>query len=360
MTTSTEILPVPPGWPEAPAPAAYHGLAGDIVNTIAPHTEADPVAVLVQLLVACGALIGRGAWFRAADMRHYPNEFMVLVGDSSRSRKGVSFGHVEQLLREVDSDFPSRISSGLVSGEGLVWALRDPDGSDAEARDPRMLLVEPCFDSVLEVSGRKESTLSGVLRQAWHGEPLVTCTAPERASKGHVALIGHITPAALRHHTTTLALADGLLNRFLVVACRRTRLLPNGGDQDPLGETGLKDRLAAALEHARGAGQLRLHASAKEQWRSTYRELSKPREGLVGALTAWAEDHTIRLALIYALLDGASSIELDHLNAALALWEYAASSAAWALGDSTDRHKIPTDSEISTDSEIPALTQQAA
>jgi hypothetical protein len=34
-------LPVPDGWPPAPAHAAYHGLAGEIVNRIAPHTEAD-------------------------------------------------------------------------------------------------------------------------------------------------------------------------------------------------------------------------------------------------------------------------------------------------------------------------------
>jgi hypothetical protein len=34
-------LPVPGGWPSPPATAAYHGLAGQIVATIAPHTEAD-------------------------------------------------------------------------------------------------------------------------------------------------------------------------------------------------------------------------------------------------------------------------------------------------------------------------------
>ncbi len=35
---------------ERPWPAmdqeAYHGLAGDVVRTIEPHTEADPVAIL--------------------------------------------------------------------------------------------------------------------------------------------------------------------------------------------------------------------------------------------------------------------------------------------------------------------------
>jgi hypothetical protein len=56
-------LPPPAGWPAPPAPAVYHELLGEIVTRIAPHTEADPVAILTQLLVAFGAAVGRGAHF---------------------------------------------------------------------------------------------------------------------------------------------------------------------------------------------------------------------------------------------------------------------------------------------------------
>jgi hypothetical protein len=69
-------LPVPAGWPAPPDPAVYHGLAGEIVNTIAPETEADPVAILSQLLVAFGAAVGRGAWFQVEATRHHPNQFL--------------------------------------------------------------------------------------------------------------------------------------------------------------------------------------------------------------------------------------------------------------------------------------------
>jgi hypothetical protein len=41
----------------------------------------------------------------------------------------------------------------------------------------------------------------------------------------------------------------------------------------------------------------------------------------------------MRLALIYALLDGAGQIDVLHLEAALALWEYSESSAAFVFGD---------------------------
>ena len=79
-------LPAPAGWPAPPAPAAYHELLGEIVKRIAPHTEADPVAILTQLLVACGAAVGRGAFFQVEATRHHPNEFMLLVGTSAKAR----------------------------------------------------------------------------------------------------------------------------------------------------------------------------------------------------------------------------------------------------------------------------------
>ena len=81
-----------------PDPAVYHELLGEIVNRIAPHTEADPVAILTQLLVAFGAAVGRGAYFQVEATRHAPNEFMLLVGDSARARKGSSWDHVHRLL----------------------------------------------------------------------------------------------------------------------------------------------------------------------------------------------------------------------------------------------------------------------
>ena len=120
------ILPAPAGWPEPPGPAAYHGLAGEIVDQIAPHTEADPVAILSQLLIAFGAAVGRGAHFQIEASSHHPNEFLVLVGDSAKARKGSSWDNVARLLAHADPTLTARILTGLSSGEGLIWAVRDP------------------------------------------------------------------------------------------------------------------------------------------------------------------------------------------------------------------------------------------
>jgi hypothetical protein len=334
----SELLVAPAGWPAPPERAVYHELLGEIVNTIAPHTEADPVAILTQLLVSFGAAVGRGAYFQVEATRHHGNEFMCLVGDSARARKGSSWDHVRRLILDADPSLQPRIMTGLSSGEGLIWAVRDPSGQDPGIPDQRLLVIEPEFASALKAAGRELSTLSPTLRSGWDGRPLaiLTRTSPARASTAHIAVIGHITQHELRRHTTSLELANGYINRVLMIACRRQRLLPEGGDPDPLAATGLDRLLAAALRHARTTGHVRLDPDARELWHHAYHQLAtEPQDGIVAQITARAEAHAIRLALLYTLTDGKRQISAPHLQAALALQNYAARSAAWALTGAT-------------------------
>jgi hypothetical protein len=115
--TASQTLPAPAGWPRPPDPAAHHGLAGDIIAAIAPHTEADPVAILGQLLVAFGAATGRGAWFTVEASRHHANEFLILVGESAKARKGSSWDHLARVIAQADPTITARILTGLSSGE---------------------------------------------------------------------------------------------------------------------------------------------------------------------------------------------------------------------------------------------------
>jgi len=241
-------------------------------------------------------------------------------------------------LCAADPTIAGRILTGLSSGEGLVWAVRDPTEQDPGARDPRLLAIEPEFASVLKSATREISTLSPTLRSAWDSRPLqlLTRTAPARATSAHISMIGHITQAELRHHTNTIELANGFMNRQILIACRRTRLLPEGGNPEPLAGTGLDRLLAGTLQHARQAGELRLDEHARGLWWDAYTRLAETHDdGIASALCARAEAHTIRLALLYALADGARQINHEHLQAALALWDYAARSAAWALQGAT-------------------------
>ena len=94
------VASVAVAWPEMDE-AAYYGLAGDVVKTIEPHTEADPNAILIQFLVAVGNAIGRGPFYQVEGDRHYTKLFTVLVGTTSGGRKGTALGRVLQVMGQA-------------------------------------------------------------------------------------------------------------------------------------------------------------------------------------------------------------------------------------------------------------------
>lgn len=114
---------------------------------------------------------------------------------------------------------------------------------------------------------------------------------------------------------------------------RRSKLLPEGGSIDQVNWEPLLRRLRGAVTTARRCGRLGFDEHARRRWWELYPTLTEPQAGLAGAVCARAEAHVVRLALLYALLDSAGEIGLAHLEAALALWDYAADSARWVFGD---------------------------
>ena len=58
-------------------------------------------------------------------------------------------------MSEADPAFPARMSTGLSSGEGLIWTLRDPTGQDPGNPHKRLLVLEPEFASVLKAASRE-------------------------------------------------------------------------------------------------------------------------------------------------------------------------------------------------------------
>src|SRR5207302_6658166 len=87
---------------------------------------ADPVDRLIQILAAAGNAIGRGPYDQVEGDRHGPNLYAVLVGETAKGRKGTAWGRVRQIMEVADPDWVGeRVHSGLSSGEGVIWAVRD-------------------------------------------------------------------------------------------------------------------------------------------------------------------------------------------------------------------------------------------
>jgi len=286
--------------------------------------------------------------------RHHAQEFGLLVGLTGTGRKGSARAQPTRLLKMVSPEWAKHVVSGLSSGEGLIWAVRDQmvktepvrEGgrvvrylevcTDPGVSDKRLFVYEPEFASVLKVMARDGNTLSPVLRAAWDGERVLrtlTKNSPTQATDAHISLVGDITPDELRRLLDRTEVANGFLNRFLLVCARRSKLLPDGGSLAEEDLKGLAAELHAILVKAEGIGEMRRSPAARDLWHEMYPALTAGRPGLLGAVLSRAEAHVLRLSMIYALLDASAVIGPEHLRAARAVWDYCAASAQYVFGD---------------------------
>ena len=318
-------------WPTLDA-AALHGLAGDFVRLVAPHSEADLSALLSQFLCAFGSGIGPSAHVLVEATQHSGRLNVLLVGETAGGRKGTAMGQVDRIFRIADEAWMENAHiSGLASGEGLIARLRDRD--EGEPIEKRVLVIEPEFVRTLAAGSRDGSILGAVIRDAWDSGRLQNLTRKEPLiAKGcHVGIIGHITADELRAKLSTTDIANGFVNRFIIVCVRRRQRLPHGGALSECDLAPIAKRLRTALDFARQLERVRRTPAANLAWEAFYNAVPEP-DGLLGAVTARAEAQVLRLSLLYALLDGSISIDVPHLRAAEALWRYAHTSAQHVFG----------------------------
>lgn len=338
-TQSMSVMP----WPSPLAEEAFHGLAGEVVRAIEPCTEADPVAMLINFLTFFGNAVGQGPHAVAEADKHRCNLNTVLVGETSKGRKGSSQGHIRELFLRVDPDWiEQRMASGMSSGEGVIWEVRNAierlvkgkiEVVDEGVKDKRLLICEAEFSAPLKVMAREGNTLSATLRQAWDSGMLriLTKNSPAKAAGAHISILGHITRGELLRYLNDTELANGFANRFLWVCVKRSKVLPEGGGSPDYRE--IVPALKSALDRARMIGELKRDTEARRIWADIYPELSEGKPGLFGSVTARAEAQVLRLSVLFAALDGDNEIRPVHLAAALALWDYCEASARYIFGD---------------------------
>ncbi len=329
--------------------SAYHGLLGDFVRAIEPHSEADPAALLMTLLVTFGNIVGRSPGFLVNGTQHRANLFSVFVGPTSSGRKGTAHRAVAGQFQDIDDVWSQCcVAQGLSSGEGVIWAVRDPCTirrgekgkekdvvEDGGVEDKRLFVVEEEFGSVLKMCQREGNTLSNVLRLAWDGSNLRTLTkhSAVMATGPHISVVGHISAEDLRKFMTETESANGFGNRFLWVAVERSKCLPDGGFPDDSVLKPLRIRLGEAVCFGAQVGIMTRDDAASKLWRQEYERLSAERPGLFGCIVARAVPQVLRLSMIYALLDKSQTIKYDHLSAALEVWRYCEDSVRYIFGD---------------------------
>jgi hypothetical protein len=351
MSVSVSLSPA--SGPQLP-PAALHGLPGEVVRAIEPHTEGDPAALLVTYLVMLGNACGPQPSVQVGAGSHPGRLFALIVGDSATGRKGTAASEVERLFEQADPDwYDDRVERGIQSAPALVARAGD-------SRDPRLLVLELEFGRLLAAMAYRPD-LGNKLKDAWDTGNLSTTTkdlSSRRIARGaHISVIGHVTGAELAHRMTRTDLEGGFGNRFLYVVARRSKLLPRGGSLDLDLVDKLADQTADVIGFAHTVAladldpvsralcdyhgtyplvPLQRTAAFWDLWDQLYGGAFEERPaGQAGAVTSRTAAQVLRLAVTYALADQTTAVGLPHLEAAHAVWRFCRESAAAIFGTVT-------------------------
>ncbi|QJT09509.1 DUF3987 domain-containing protein [Oceanidesulfovibrio marinus] len=350
-------------WPQFSS-GACPGFLGEFVRLATRDSEADPAAVCITALIRFGAEVyghaaNQGPHIYVGETIHPPRLFAVICGNSSKARKGTSRHPVTKLfgrehcqpadLRAWGVPLPAKESGGpLSTGEGLAHHVRDESDEERERRqrqnpaeplrekgDKRLVIIDEEFASGLACTKREGNTLSMGIRSFWDSGDYAPLTKnnPVVVRGAHISIITHITTQELAVCLGEVQAVNGFGNRFLWICARRSKLvaLPSRMPDEEIAP--LQRELWRCVGLAQQRGVMTMTPNALELWKNVYPELSQEYTGLAGSIINRAEAQTLRLALVYALLDAQGEIEEPHLHAALVMWRYAQDSALYIFGD---------------------------
>lgn len=340
------LIEEPFDWPDFPL---EYGLIGDVVSLVGPHSEADPIAIYLELLATFGNALGPGPHYKIGGTYHRCNLFLAVCGETASGRKGSAHDWVVEIFRIIDPYYVDNcMLGGLSSGEGVIHAVRDaktktgrdgqPIASDDGVSDKRRLFVETeLAGRTFTAMKREGNTLSAVLRQAWESSNLAVATKSndDHATGAHISIVGHATVKELFGVLRVSDIAGGFANRFLFVVVRRSKMLPIQTEPERRDIITLAARIRRALEDSRKVGRVTLaEGPASRLWEKLYTQLDQEAqdESLeMGPFLSRSAPQILRLAMILTLIDGQSEIGVPQLETAAGIWHYARSSVEFMM-----------------------------
>lgn len=342
-----------------PDPACLYGLIGDVARAGSDSTETNAYAIAANFMAYLSCAVGRGVYLPIGNTWHHARLFCLHVGRSGRGRKGDAVSltlRIDQALRAMDEAFAPQIHrGGLSTREGLVALIHDgyrQGRQDAPAiEDKRLWVVESEFANVLHQGRRDGNTLSAALRDCWDGVDLKPATKSNRlyASDPHVCLSGAISPGELTGLMSTRELTNGFANRFLMIWAERSRMLPFPKETPQAVVEHLAHRTLKVLTFVRAdrhdeRDHLRMELSPQAQWR--YAQLYRGElhdgidDGAIGALLERRAPMLLRLAMLMALTDLQTRIDVPHIDAAMAWIRHATASVRFVFVSAAEEAKL--------------------
>lgn len=344
---------------EPKAPEADFGVLGEFMDAGTEYSEAHPMALLVTALTMVGNLLSPYIGFSVGKTWHPPLLYTLIVGPTSEGAKGQSESRCEELLELIDPEWVENITSGLSSGEGLIEAIADatPTGEVSKIqgqrvehtynkghKDKRLMIFEPELGRLIKVLQRQGNTTMETLIDLWDRGHASKLTVQRRAVHGaRISIVMHSPTVVVQEQMSYDWLMNGFGNRFLWVWAKRTHLEPLGPKipEDLLEPIAVDigdaiDWVADRYEETGGLLEMDFTRRGGDYWEDLYEELSKDKytgglETAMGRRRSYAR----RIAMIFAILDFKTRIDVVHLDAAMAVVDYNEQTLVHLFGDAT-------------------------
>ncbi|MFD1547178.1 DUF3987 domain-containing protein [Nonomuraea guangzhouensis] len=317
------------------SPVVYSGLLGRIVQTITPHSEADPVGILGALLSAFSSAITNLPQVVYGTQCQTLSTWIVLIGNTGMGRKGTATRAALQVVKGALPDWAkSTVLEGCPqSGPAYVSTLADMNGN--------ALMIEEEFADLLKVSARYKS-FGKAIRRSWEGASISNRTkeAVIHVDAPHVSIIGNVTPAEFAGSIGKADRAGGTLNRFLCLFVERSKKIKLSEQISVYAWSELMRPLVRefrnAVAFARDVEEVTVSRSAMALWDDQLSEMidsmTLGREAME-QFAARAADYVWRLSALYALADRRDEITTRDLEAATGLVSYMCDSVTYLSPD---------------------------
>lgn len=320
-----------------PDPKCLYGLVGDVARAGSETTEANPYAIAANFIAFMGCAVGRGCYMPIGNTWHHPRMFMLHLGRSGRGRKGDAVSLIARIERSLKVLCPEATPQvhrgGLSSREGLVHLIHDGYREGKNEVDPvldkRLLVLESEFSNVLHQGRREGNTLSAALRDAWDGVSMKPATKGARlwATDPHISMSAAVTPSEFLALMAARDLTNGFANRFLMFWAERTKMLafPTATRQEDV--DALAARVLQVLRFCKAERwaekdhtRVELSPAARARYEVLYHsDLNDNSAGeRITALIERRAPMLLRLAMLFALCDLTTTVEVHHIDAALA------------------------------------------
>jgi hypothetical protein len=194
------------------------GILGDFVQIAHPTTVACREMLLYEMLPLIGVVLGDAYYLGYGSDRHFPSFFTLAIGRTTDG-KGQGWHVCENAIRLVDPTwFSSNVHSNCSSGEGLIRMLSGGIKITGSHKK-RIAIFNTEMSTWFVAQNRKDSSLSGYLRQAYDYEKLENFRSDKKntvtAEDYLLGMCGTITPAELKACMPQMDWKNGAQNRFL-------------------------------------------------------------------------------------------------------------------------------------------------